>query len=88
MTNRRFIKPAKGVTVPDPAAGTALPEEGRQVEWSSYWERRLLAGDVAEAPEPIETEGSADEPIKDAGGTHGQAGAAQSSGAAKKGEKK
>ncbi|HCR8627892.1 TPA: DUF2635 domain-containing protein, partial [Shigella flexneri] len=32
--------------VPDPARGDLLPSEGRNVEESSYWFRRIAAGDV------------------------------------------
>jgi hypothetical protein len=41
-----FVKPLKGRSVPDPARGDLLPVEGRNVEESSYWFRRLAAGDV------------------------------------------
>ena len=40
------IKPKRGRSVPDPARGDLLPSEGRNVEESSYWLRRLAAGDV------------------------------------------
>ncbi|PNK64448.1 MULTISPECIES: DUF2635 domain-containing protein [Pantoea] len=46
------IKPKRGRSVPDPARGDLLPSEGRNVEESSYWLRRLAAGDVEKvAPE-------------------------------------
>ena len=41
-----FVKPQKGRSVPDPARGDLLPVEGRNVEESSYWFRRIAAGDV------------------------------------------
>lgn len=41
-----FVKPLKGRSVPDPARGDLLPVEGRNVEESSYWFRRIAAGDV------------------------------------------
>lgn len=41
-----FVRPHKGRSVPDPARGDLLPVEGRNVEESSYWFRRLAAGDV------------------------------------------
>jgi hypothetical protein len=54
-----FIKPASPlVSVPDPSQqGTPeywLPAEGRDVEPSTFWTRRLLDGDVvlAEPPQP------------------------------------
>lgn len=46
------LKPLNGRSVPDPARGDLLPADGRNVEKSSYWLRRLAAGDV----EQVETE--------------------------------
>lgn len=41
------VKPASpGLLVRDPVSKRALPEEGREVPESSYWMRRLRAGDV------------------------------------------
>ncbi|MBZ6397269.1 MULTISPECIES: DUF2635 domain-containing protein [Pantoea] len=40
------IKPKRGRSVPDPVRGDLLPSEGRNVEESSYWLRRLADGDV------------------------------------------
>ncbi|ENH3913021.1 DUF2635 domain-containing protein [Escherichia coli O153/O178:H19] len=42
-----FVKPLKGLSVPDPARGDLLPSDGRNVEENSYWLRRIAAGDVA-----------------------------------------
>lgn len=44
-----YVKPTEGRTVPDPARGDALPPEGRPVEPSQYWHRRIADGDVVEA---------------------------------------
>ncbi len=41
-----LIKPKRGRSVPDPVRGDLLPEDGRNVDESSYWLRRLAAGDV------------------------------------------
>lgn len=42
-----FIKPRNsGVKVPDPVRKDFLPEEGREVESSPYWHRRIVARDV------------------------------------------
>ncbi len=41
-----YLIPNKGRTVPDPARGDFLPAEGRNVEPSTYWTRRLAANDV------------------------------------------
>jgi len=43
-----YLKPATGRTVPDPARGDTLPAQGRAVEPSQYWQRRLLDEDVTE----------------------------------------
>jgi hypothetical protein len=43
-----FVKPTAGRTVPDPDRGDALPPEGREVEPTQYWQRRVNDGDVAE----------------------------------------
>jgi len=44
-----FIKPAQGRSVPDPERGnTPLPPEGRDVEPTQYWQRRVNDGDVVE----------------------------------------
>lgn len=52
-----FLKPTSSdVRVPDPSqAGTPgywLPADGREVEPSMYWARRLRDGDVVEATAP------------------------------------
>jgi hypothetical protein len=52
-----FLKPASpDIRVPDPSQqgtpGYWLPGEGREVESSMYWARRLIDGDVVEAPAP------------------------------------
>lgn len=44
-----FVKPNPGRAVPDPARGDDLPPEGREVESSQYWQRRVNDGDVVEA---------------------------------------
>jgi hypothetical protein len=45
-----FIAPTDGLLIPDPSMrGTPdyfLPTEGREVEPSEYWTRRLRDGDV------------------------------------------
>lgn len=44
-----FVKPTPDRNVPDPARGDILPPEGREVEPTQYWQRRIADGDVAEA---------------------------------------
>lgn len=51
------LKPVGGRSVPDPARGDLLPKEGRNVEMSTYWLRRIKAGDVTEVK--AETKASA-----------------------------
>lgn len=49
MTATLYVIPADGLTVVDPAASEAerfLPAEGREVEATDYWHRRLRDGDV------------------------------------------
>lgn len=43
------VKPASGRQVPDPEKGGFLPPEGREVEATAYWLRRLAEGDATEA---------------------------------------
>ena len=43
-----FVKPKTGLKIPDPALLDYLPEDGREVESSAYWIRRLRDGDVLE----------------------------------------
>lgn len=44
-----YIQPIQGRNVPDPVRGDLLPSEGREVEPTQYWQRRLNDGDVTEA---------------------------------------
>lgn len=41
-----FVKPAEGRSVPDPNRGDILPEEGREVAETQYWQRRIIDRDV------------------------------------------
>lgn len=47
-----YLKPTKGLRVPDPATGEALPIEGARVSPSAYWTRRLAEADVVTATPP------------------------------------
>lgn len=48
-----FVKPTPGTRVPDPDRGDVLPPEGRTVEPTQYWQRRINDGDCVEAsPQP------------------------------------
>lgn len=49
-----YLVPADGLDVLDPRDGMPLPAEGRRVERSTYWLRRLRSGDVTEVPAPAQ----------------------------------
>lgn len=49
-----FVKPISDRKVPDPERGDSLPPEGRTVEPTQYWLRRIADGDVAETDPPTE----------------------------------
>lgn len=49
-----YVIPTQGRAVPDPARGDTLPPEGRTVEPTQYWQRRVIDGDVTEAVPPTE----------------------------------
>jgi hypothetical protein len=55
----RFLKPAAGLIVRDPATGQPLAQDGEAKPDTTYWRRRLRDGDVlpAPAPEPAQTKG-------------------------------
>jgi hypothetical protein len=40
------IRPVNGSRVLDPVQNLPLPEEGQPVELTTYWKRRLAAGEV------------------------------------------
>ncbi len=47
-----YLVPAPGRTVRDPKTLEALPAEGRAVEMTPFWKRRLADGDVTEGKPP------------------------------------
>lgn len=49
-----YLVPNPGRTVIDPDRSDLLPAEGRNVEPTQYWLRRLSDGDVSEAERPAE----------------------------------
>lgn len=54
-----LVKPVSGRQVPDPEKGGYLPPEGRAVEATAYWLRRIADGDVTEAePKTAKTKGA------------------------------
>ena len=48
----KYLTPAPGRTVRDPKNLEALPAEGRAVEMTPFWKRRLADGDVTEGKPP------------------------------------
>lgn len=48
------VKPAPGRLVRDPQTGMRVPDEGRAVPRTSYWLRRMHAGDLVEVVEVVE----------------------------------
>lgn len=52
-----FVKPAAGLSVPDPERGGLLAAEGREVEPTTYWHKRVEDKDVeivqTPAPAPV-----------------------------------
>lgn len=55
-----YIRTAPGITIRDPDLLDFIPEEGREVPDSDFWQRRLRDGDVvrsvAVAADPTRTE--------------------------------
>lgn len=49
-----YLFPAQGRTVADPDRGDQLPAEGREVQFTQYWQRRVADGDVIEGQRPTE----------------------------------
>lgn len=47
MREKIFLVPRPGYIVRDPETKKPLPAEGMEVERSSYWVRRIQAGDVS-----------------------------------------
>jgi hypothetical protein len=62
-----FIKPKPGVLVRDPISKQLLPPEGRNVEQSGFWLRRIREGGVeVVTPVPAPAQDLLAEPKKDA----------------------
>ncbi len=49
---KMYVIPKSGFKIPDPSLNDHLPPEGRNVEKTTYWVRRLRDGDVTEKPQP------------------------------------
>lgn len=50
-----YVKPAPGLRIPDPDLKDWLPEEGREVPVTDYWQRRVRDNDVVIATPPKST---------------------------------
>jgi len=48
------VQPAPGLVVRDPATRAPLPPEGAELTDSTYWQRRLIDGDVILVQTPPE----------------------------------
>jgi len=46
MSKTVFIKPKEGLVIYDDKTLQVLPSEGKKVEMSVYWRRRIKAGEV------------------------------------------
>jgi hypothetical protein len=46
----KFVKPLKDLLVRMPDTMTPLPEDGAEVEWNTYWRRRVRDGSVEIVP--------------------------------------
>ena len=57
-----YVTPAPGLTIPDPDLQDVLPENGRDVPDTPYWQRRIFDHDVsvkaAAAEKPPRSTGS------------------------------
>lgn len=62
--SKLFVKPAiAGAMVRQPDRDmTPLPQEGAWVADTMFWQRRIMLGDVVEAPPPVEA-APAPEPV-------------------------
>lgn len=50
-----YVKPTDGRQVHDPARGDHLPPEGREVEPTQYWQRRVIDGDVVDVAAEVQS---------------------------------
>lgn len=50
-----YLKPEKGLIVRDPAdSGKPLPEDGKLVDFDTYWRRRLIEKSVVRMKPPAQ----------------------------------
>lgn len=60
-----YVKPVEGRLVRDPLTQQVLPAHGQRVVSSTFWQRRIVKGDVVEVAEPAPAR-TAPAPKKDA----------------------
>lgn len=60
-----YLRPAEGLIVRDPATRAPLAAEGEWKPRSSYWDRRLLDGDVVETEPPVVPASKTNTPTED-----------------------
>ncbi len=51
MKLTKWVKPQAGLIVTHPETAKTLPEQGDEVEWDSWWQRRFNDGDIVETSE-------------------------------------
>jgi hypothetical protein len=51
---KKVIKPSEGLIVRDPITKQPLPDEGKEIEMTTHWIRRLASGDVVEVSKTAE----------------------------------
>lgn len=59
---RLLIRPAMGLKIRDSVSQLLMPEDGMEVEWSVYWQRRLECGDVVLVEQSEDAASAADAP--------------------------
>lgn len=52
MHRTAFLIPKPGLVVRDPDTLQALPADGAEIQLTSYWHRRIKAGDVTQGTAP------------------------------------
>lgn len=69
---KRFVKPKAGLVVRRPENAQQLPAEGAEVNWNSYWARRVADGSVTQSktkPAQAKTQAKANPKKQEADGS-------------------
>jgi len=53
MPERLYLRPKRGLVIPDILAGDYLPAEGRWVQANAYWYRRIADSSVVNETEKM-----------------------------------